>query len=47
MKQLETTRGEETKAGELGEEENKEENDEEYKMYKNFWSIQKYLNNPC
>ena len=46
MNKLTTTLGEERK-GKLGEEENKEDNDADYKLYKNFWGIQKYLNNPC
>ena len=38
--------GEEMKDEELSEKENKEI-DAEYRVYKNFWGIQKYLNNPC
>ena len=46
MRTLTTAIGEEIKEGELGEEENKEI-DGEYRVYKTFWGIQKYLNNPC
>ena len=47
MKKLASSTEEETKEGKLGDEDDKEETDGEYKLYKNFWGIQKYLNNPC